>query len=345
MAALIDTELDRILRGVSRSIFLTLKVAPRRTRRQLAVGYLFCRAADTIADTRLVSVARRQELLGTFRDQFTPASQRDGAATELAAALDSPQAVPEEYELLARLGDCFSALEALEPGDQERIHHLVRTLTQGMALDLARFPPEESGELRALESDRELDDYTYYVAGCVGEFWTELHAAHLPALRHWVVDDMRQRGKRFGQGLQFTNILRDVRADLEIGRCYFPAPALTAAGLTLEDLRAHRAPVRSRELFHRYLRVALGHYQEGWSYTLAIPRRLPRLRLACAWPLLLGLRTLALLHASPDPYAPGSHHKVTRSEVRSILRRSALRVGSNRGLERLYRELAAGLPR
>ena len=345
MAALIDTELDRILRGVSRSIFLTLKVAPRRTRRQLAVGYLFCRAADTIADTRLVSVARRQQLLGAFRDQFTPARKRDGAVRELAASLDSPQAIPEEYELLERLGDCFAALEALEPEDQKRIHCLVQTLTQGMALDLARFPPEESGEVRALESDQELDDYTYYVAGCVGEFWTELHAAHLRALRHWDLDDMRQRGKRFGQGLQMTNILRDFRADLEIGRCYFPTPALTAAGLTLEDLRAHRAPTRSRELFQHYLRVALEHYQEGWSYTLSIPRRLPRLRLACAWPLLLGLRTLALLHVSPDPYAPGSHHKVTRPEVRSILRRSALRVGSNRGLERLYRELAVGLPR
>ena len=213
-----------------------------------------------------------------------------------------------------------------------------------MVLDLTRFPPEESGELRALDTEDELDDYTYFVAGCVGEFWTDLHAAHLPALGSWDVDDFRRRGKRFGQGLQLTNILRDVRKDLEIGRCYFPQTALADVGLTTEDLRQHRQPRRVRELLERYLRLTLEHYRVGWSYTLAIPRRLPRLRLACAWPLLLGLRTLALLHASPDPYAPKSHHKISRSEVRGILRRSTLRVGSNRALNRLYRELAADLP-
>ena len=47
-----SSSLDPVLKGVSRSIFLTLKVAPSPVRRQLGVGYLFCRAADTIADTR-----------------------------------------------------------------------------------------------------------------------------------------------------------------------------------------------------------------------------------------------------------------------------------------------------
>ncbi|HVR74036.1 MAG TPA: phytoene/squalene synthase family protein [Planctomycetota bacterium] len=331
--------LDPILRGVSRSIFLTLKVAPSATRRQLGVAYLFCRAADTIADTRLLSRETRLESLRRFRAQFEGDAPRLDDVRRIGEETGPPQAVPEERALLQRLPECFEAHARFDPADRARLRKLVTTLTRGMEMDLERFPSEESGETAALETEADLDLYTYYVAGCVGEFWTDLQVARIPALGRWDLASMCEKGIRFGKGLQMTNILRDVDRDLALGRCYFPRPRLEAACVTLEDLRAGRGRDRLKPLLDEYLGVTIAHYRAGWEYTLAIPRSVPRLRLACAWPLLIGLRTLGLLAAAEHPYAPGAVLKVPRREVRSILRRSALKVFSDRALTRMYREL------
>jgi farnesyl-diphosphate farnesyltransferase len=334
----INNRLDPILRGVSRSIFLTLRVAPAATRRQLAVAYLFCRAADTIADTELLSRESRLDDLRCFRSQFETDEPRRDEVRSLSDRTGQPQSIPEEQALLARLEECFEAFSGLTSQDRELVKKLVTTLTRGMEMDLERFPAEESGEVAALPSDADLDLYTYYVAGCVGEFWTDLQVAHLRSLSTWDLASMREKGICFGKGLQMTNILRDVDRDLAIGRSYFPQPRLAEAGVTMEDLHRGHSRERLKPLLHHYLQMTLRYYRDGWHYTLAIPRRVPRLRLACAWPLLIGLRTLARLARSADPYAPGTLHKVPRAEVYPILRRSAARVFSNRALHRLYEE-------
>ena len=45
--------LEGLLKGVSRSFYLTLRVLPANLRQPVGLAYLLARAADTIADTRL----------------------------------------------------------------------------------------------------------------------------------------------------------------------------------------------------------------------------------------------------------------------------------------------------
>ena len=106
---------------------------------------------------------------------------------------------------------------------------------------------------------------------------------------------MLERGVRFGKALQMTNILRDAVEDLRLGRCYFPEPSLAAVGISTAMLSRGEGLTTLERLLPRYLDRTLPHFRAGWEYTLAIPRRVPRLRLACAWPLFLGLRTLTVL--------------------------------------------------
>src|SRR5204862_8216496 len=103
-----------------------------------------------------------------------------------------------------------------------RIQEFLKTIIGGQIVDLQRVPGETDKELTALSNDEELDRYTYMVAGCVGEFWTKMCVAHVPALRGWNVEEMCALGVRFGKGLQFVNVLRDIPKDLRIGRCYLP---------------------------------------------------------------------------------------------------------------------------
>ncbi len=334
--------LEPILKAVSRSFYLTLKVAPRVMRPSLGVGYLFCRAADTIADTRLLSPEVRLDCLARYRAQFEAGPDLKEIAA-IARAVGAPQEIPEEQQLLLRLDECFRFYLGLATGDQERLRRLVTTLTQGMEMDLSYFPGEESGQLRALETDAQLDLYTYHVAGCVGEFWTDLQVAHVSALSSWDLSVRRDQGTRLGKGLQMTNILRDVNKDLCMGRCYFPLTSLGAAGLTVEAVRSAEGRQGLLPVLRYHIEQTLDHYRAGWEYVLAIPRRLFRLRLACSWPLLIGLETLCRLASSDDPYREGTVHKITRPELYRLMRGSTLRALSNRSLDRLYQRLESRL--
>ena len=125
----------------------------------------------------------------------------------------------------------------------------------------------------ALQTNAELDDYTYRVAGCVGEFWTKICRAHLfPEAR---LDDAQllANGIRFGKGLQLVNILRDLPADLRKGRCYLPAEKLDEAGLQPAGLLSPANEAKFLPLYHRYLDAAESHLAAGWAYTNSLPRR------------------------------------------------------------------------
>ena len=203
------------------------------------------------------------------------------------------------------------------------MREVLDTITSGQELDLRRFASASAQSLVALRTDEELDDYTYRVAGCVGEFWTKMCRAHL--FPQAPLDDafLLANGVRFGKGLQLVNILRDVAADLRNGRCYLPAERLAGAGLKPEDLLQPANEPRLRPLYHAYLDHAEAHLLAGWAYTNALPRRCVRVRLACAWPILIGRETLKRLRAG-NALDPAQRIKVSRREVRQFMLRSVL---------------------
>jgi farnesyl-diphosphate farnesyltransferase len=208
-----------------------------------------------------------------------------------------------------------------------------------MVMDLTTFPPECDGHVVALNTRQDLDQYTYFVAGCVGEFWTDIHVAHRPSLAGWDVERMKQWAIRFGKGLQMTNILRDLAHDLRLGRCYLPLAELAPHGLAPEHLLEPSAIASVRPVLHELLALTREHYRGGWAYTLAIPRREVRMRLACAWPLLIGFRTLDLVARADNLLDPSVTVKTSRVAVYRILLSSSLLVLSNRGLRRYAQHL------
>jgi farnesyl-diphosphate farnesyltransferase len=209
---------------------------------------------------------------------------------------------------------------------------------------LDRFPSEAEGRVGALESRADLERYTYMNAGCVGEFWTDMVVAHRPRCARWNIPLMRSRGVRFGQGLQLTNVLRDLPRDLRIGRCYLPRAELATLGLAPPDLLDPAAIGRLRPLLRALIAHARADLEEGLLYTLAVPRRELRLRLASVWPLLIGLATLARIARADDLLRAEVTVKVPRPEVRRLLAVSAALVPSNAGLRAYARRLAARVP-
>jgi farnesyl-diphosphate farnesyltransferase len=318
-----------LLREVSRTFYLTLRVLPSDLREPVGLAYLLARAADTVADTRLISPGDRLGHLLAFRGQIKgPARLED--LRKLERALTEKQSSPAERELLTRLPTAFSMLEASPEPDRALVRSVVVALTRGMETDLTVFPAEDSGRIAAFEDDVALDRYTYDVAGCVGEFWTAITMAHLPALKAWDGERMARTGVSFGKALQLTNVLRDVPMDLRIGRCYLPQTGLSGAGLSPEELLDPSSGVRARPVLVAWIETALEHYAAAEEYLLAIPRRCVRIRLAVLWPILIGLATLARLARNRRWLDPAHPSRVSRGWVYRTMAVSWPGAGSNR---------------
>ena len=283
-----------LLRGVSRTFYLSLAVLPKDLRDPVGLAYLLARAADTIADTRLLPPTRRLGLLLSFRDQVRGPAHLP-VLEHIKDALTEAQAIPEERTLLESLPEFLEFLESLPEDDRRLVQTVLATLTYGMEGDLINFPDEDSGEIAALEQVADLEKYLYHVAGCVGQFWTEISAAHVAGLNGWDPGAMGELGVGYGKALQLTNILRDLPRDLRIGRCYLPMEQLEPLGLEPPDLLDPENSPRARPALAQGIRTALQYYGAGEEYLLAIPRRCVRLRLAALWPMLIGLATLSRL--------------------------------------------------
>ena len=320
--------LTNLLRGVSRSFYLTLRVLPANVREPVGLAYLLARAADTIADTRLLAPQDLLNLLLTFRAELKgPATAR--SLEQISSSLNTERSNSSEEVLLRSLPELFSILDALAEEDRKLVRDVVTKLTQGMEMDLRTFPPEDSNKIVALKEWEELDLYTYYVAGCVGEFWTAITIAHTPALKKWDLGQMSKLGIRFGKALQLTNVLRDVPKDLRIGRSYLPELDLTDINVTPDQLLDSAATSKARPLLVAGINSALDHYRAAEEYLLAIPRRCVRLRLAALWPVLIGIATLAELAANERWLDPSKPSKVTRKWIYRMMLLSLPCVFSN----------------
>lgn len=324
-----------LLRDVSRSFYLTLRMLPHAMRPQLSVAYLLARASDAVADTQLVDLNRRVEALRQMREcmhqacEGLPGQLPEFGAFSKAQADVAGEGNAAERELLENWQVVLASLRAFEVEDRVRIVRLLDTITAAQEADLVRFGPASADRIVALQDDAELDRYTYAVAGCVGEFWTEMCCAHVLTVSPERQRELVADGVLFGKGLQLVNILRDLPRDLRQGRCYLPADRLSERGLDPASLLNSDALDAFRPLYDEYIARAEAHLSSGWRYTTSLPfwpiwsLDAARLRLACAWPALIGIATLRLLRRG-NPLDATRRIKVGRGAVRRLILMSIL---------------------
>ena len=310
---------QELLKATSRSFYLTLRVLPAAVRPQIGLAYLLARTTDTIADTEILPVEQRLDALQKLRGRILG----QGSAPLDFGALAEQQGSLAEKLLVEKVEAGLAALKEHSAEDQKLIRDVLRTITSGQELDLRRFAGASNGNIIALETAAELDDYTFRVAGCVGEFWTKMCRAHLFPKAKLDEKQCIADGIRFGKGLQLVNILRDLPADLKNGRCYLPTQRLDEFKLLPEVLLSPINEKKFLPLFHEYLDKAESHLAAGWRYTNTLPFGQFRVRLACAWPVLIGLRTSEKLR-SAGVMGLQRRVKVPRGAVWGILFRSLL---------------------
>ena len=333
-----DSALDDLggdlLASVSRSFSLTIHLLPEPLREPITLGYLLARAQDTVADTATLPAGTRLEHLRALLDMVKYGPDPE-ILRPLGRDLISKQTHDGERDLLEQLARCLAWLEAQPADDRWELRRTLARIGRAQELDLLRFGDATADAPKALATQAEFEEYTDLIAGCVGELWTRLCQRHLEA--GWSKLDesaMLALGKRFGQGLQTVNILRDLPEDLANGRCYIPAELLAQHGLEPADLR--KEPTRARPLLDALRKQAVEHLDAAWDYVKALTPR--QLRYACALPVLIGLETLGLL-AKTSPLEAPERLKISRGSVAGLMASAKFGALFNPWLSRLHSRL------
>ena len=317
-----------VLRPVSRSFYISIRTLPRRLREPVALAYLLARTTDTIADTGAIDVALRIRMLQALAEAIQ--GDANGIAAELKQTFAPLQENEAERNLIDSVELPLRTLSRLTADDRADVRVLLKTITRGQLLDLTRW----RDGLAALAKAEELREYTYLVAGCVGEFWTRVCFRKLLPFANRPEPEMLELGRQYGCGLQLVNILRDAGNDLRTGRRYFPEDQLRAAGLMVEDLQ--HEPAAFHPIYQSWINEAGEGLNAGIDYSMAIQSA--RVRVATSLPALIGARTLALLQVE-GLNALRKRVKVPRSQVRAMIASAAITLAKPDHLRAMFNRL------
>jgi farnesyl-diphosphate farnesyltransferase len=216
----------------------------------------------------------------------------------------------------------------------------IQTCVQLMCLGMPRF--QFSASLKGLARSSDLDDYCYYVAGVVGEMLTDLFCDYSPDIaRHRAA--LSAIAASFAQGLQMTNILKDVWEDRSRGACWLPQDVFTRHGVDLAEVSSEPFDPRFGAGFRELTGVAHAHLRNALDYTLLIPSKETGIRRFCLWAIGLAVLTLRKIEYNPR-FTAGAQVKVTRSAVAMTRLLTNVAGRSDWMLRHLFSQAARGLP-
>ena len=332
MSSIFNSELDSILEGTSRSFYLSLKELPNSIRPQVSLLYMLARTSDTIADSEQGDSGELLLALESYND-FSQGKNEN--LLDLSSLAES-QRNKSEASLLRNVDKIVSKIADFSESDQKSIRHCLGIIIGGQILDLQRFSSEE-GTITSLDSDEELDDYAYRVAGSVGEFWTRMSLDHIFQLKgENQEEELFENGIRFGKALQMINILRDIPADLSLGRCYIPRSGLDEYGMTPSDLLEPSSMDSFRPLYDGYLDLTDEYLDSAIQYIEMLPHLKFRLRAACMFPVIIGKRTVSKLREG-NVLDAGNRIKIERSEIKDVIKKVVFSVPSRKASMRILR--------
>ncbi len=337
VAGRIQADLDfqtAILPGVSRTFALTIPVLPEGLAEVVANAYLLCRLADTIEDDVELDHAAKtlfhNRLVAVVRGE----ADADAFARDLAPLL-SDRTLAAERELVTNAAKVVRVTQSFAPNEQRAIINCLARMCAGMPV----FQRQKS--LGGLSDLDEMNAYCYVVAGVVGEMLTELFCERCPALAN-KRPELMDLALSFGQGLQMTNILKDIWEDRRAETCWLPR-SVFGADFDLARLDELYLTAEFRHGLDKLIGIAHHHLRNALEYTRQIPAREAGIRRFCLWAIGLAVLTLRKVRKHRD-LGCADHLKISRRSVRATVGLVNLTYSSDRALRALFDIAAAGLP-
>ena len=325
-----------MLQRVSRTYALTIPLLPPGLREAVTNAYLLCRIADTLEDEPALDPVRKEILLGGFAAAAVGQAKADAFAAKLPALLSDATSNGERF-LAENAGRIVRIAHGFPTARRRAIERCLQKMTQGM-IEFQRRRAREG-----LWDMAELERYCYHVAGVVAKMLTELFCDYSPAIAERR-EELMALAPGYGQGLQMTNILKDIWTDLARGRCWLPREPFRTGGFELDELRAaDNGPAFAAGLDEL---VAATHRQlrQGLDFILLIPRREFGIRRHLLLTLGMAALTLRRIHGSED-FRAGRDFEQPKRAAQALIAAIALLAHSDSALRRLFGLLLRNVPR
>lgn len=327
---------DHILQGVSRTFALTIPVLPFPLSRVVSNAYLLCRIADTIEDDKHLPYRQKRE----FSQQFINTVMGTASAEEFAVnfhSVMSPEASTDEHDLILNTPSVIRITHSFNERQRRALERCIQVMAEGMTLY------QESNVKYGLKDQEDMDRYCYFVAGVVGEMLTELFCDYSESIDS-NRDQLMNLAVSFGQGLQMTNILKDIWDDQKRGMCWLPQEVFLEYGSDLHNLDGAGGDNDFQEALGQLLGVARSHLANALEYTLLIPPEETGIRRFCLWALGLAVLTLRKINDNRD-FKDGKQVKISRRSVKGTVIVTNLFTGSDSMLKLLFKITSKRLPR
>ena len=316
-----------LLEGVSRTFALTIPQLPEKLYSAVANAYLLCRIVDTIEDEVSLSAAQKKYFCSEFIDVVKTGVNADPFAVELAPLL-SEQTIPAEHTLIHVLPRVIQITHTFDEDQIDALACCVETMAEGMPV----FQAQNLHDGLATLAD--LDRYCYYVAGCVGEMLAKLFCHYSPEMAVHR-EELLTLSVSFGQGLQMTNILKDIWDDAQRGVCWLPQDIFTETGFDLKNLNSETNDENFRKGMEHLISIAHGHLHNALIYTQKIPAHETGIRNFCLWALGMAVLTLKKIKQNLD-FKHSDQVKITRKSVKATILATKLAGRNNTLLTLLF---------
>ena len=222
-----------IARKEAKNFYYAFVALPGHKRDAICAVYAFMRHADDLSDDETLPVEERRDALKTWLEAWHKTSQGKPSADPVFIALADAQA---NFGIPPTLLD---------------------ELVEGTSMDLQRA--KASGKYDTYDTFDDLYRYCYLVASVVG----------LVCIRIFGYSDPRAErlAEETGIAFQLTNILRDVREDVERRRIYLPLEDLRRYNVSIDELARLPATIseNQRHVLQSIASRAERYYASGYA--------------------------------------------------------------------------------
>lgn len=267
-----------VLTKVSRSFAVVIQQLPQELRDPVCIFYLTLRALDSIEDDMDLDENKKNFLLRNFHTQC-------GDGNIIYPNIGDTQ----DYRMLMQHYDKVARVYSqLDFGYRDVIADITRRMGHGMA-DYADMK---------VKTVADYDHYCHYVAGLVGYGLSGLFSAS--GLEHENLQYQYHISNSMGLFLQKTNIIRDYREDLEVGRRFWPSEIWGKFSDDFAWFSENPNAPESISCLNTMVADALRHLPDCITYLKLLENK--QVFRFCAIPQIMAIATLAKVYNNPDVF-------------------------------------------
>ncbi len=313
-----------LLRSASRTFAIGIEQLPAILCDAATVAYLLLRVSDYLEDNEDMNAENKVRLLNTWAEILLGNAKSE----ELTDRIQNVNTANPDAVVAQHAADILRRLATLPEEVQEIIMQHVTHSTLGMARWVERGPQ--------VNDETDLDDYMFEVAGRVGYLLTHLFAWYSTTI-HNRKEILLPLAREFGLALQTVNVIRGLRRDYERGWVFVPKKFLAQVNLTAHELFQPEYRTQAIQVLDMLADKAERHLRAALTCVKTLPPWQHRIRLACIFPLMFAIRTLAISRRNDQVFE--NEAKISRAEVKQIVTDSTLWGWSNVWLDSYYQKL------